>query len=92
MLTEKTTIPFSANSANEHSFVIKLNGFARSCDRPPKAQWPRFEEYMCPACISSTAALIAGVSSTGGILAVCIGKFRNFFITSGLSLFKSKER
>jgi hypothetical protein len=29
----------------------------------------------------------------GGILAVCIGKFRNLFIASGLSLFKkSKEK
>jgi hypothetical protein len=34
---------------------------------------------MCPACIASTAIMIAGAGSTGGILAVCIGKFRNFF-------------
>jgi hypothetical protein len=31
---------------------------------------------MCPACIASTAAVVAGAGSTGGILAVCIGKFR----------------
>jgi hypothetical protein len=31
---------------------------------------------MCPACIASTAVMVAGVGSTGGILAVCIGKFR----------------
>jgi hypothetical protein len=31
---------------------------------------------MCPACIASTAAVVAGAGSTGGILAACIGKFR----------------
>jgi hypothetical protein len=31
---------------------------------------------MCPACIASTAAIIAGVGSTGGLLALCIGRFR----------------
>jgi hypothetical protein len=31
---------------------------------------------MCPACILSTAGMVAGAGSTGGILAVCIGKFR----------------
>jgi hypothetical protein len=31
---------------------------------------------MCPACIASTAAVVAGAGSTGGILALCIGKFR----------------
>ena len=34
---------------------------------------------MCPACIASTAVMVAGVGSTGGILAVCIGKFRKLF-------------
>jgi hypothetical protein len=34
---------------------------------------------MCPACIATTAAALAGAGSTGGILAVCIGKFRKFF-------------
>jgi hypothetical protein len=34
---------------------------------------------MCPVCISSTAAIVAGAGSAGGILAVCIGKFRGFF-------------
>jgi hypothetical protein len=49
---------------------------------------------MCPACIASTAAIaVAGVGSTGGILAVCIAKFRNFFKASGLGLFqKIKEK
>jgi hypothetical protein len=34
---------------------------------------------MCPACIASTVVMVAGAGSTGGILAVCIGKFRKFF-------------
>jgi hypothetical protein len=62
--------------------------------RYPQSFWiriGRFEEHMCPTCISSTAALIAGVSSTGGILAVCIGKFRKFFVASGLGLFQKRK-
>ena len=48
---------------------------------------------MCPACIESTAVMIAGVGSTGGILAFCIGKFRRFLTVSGLGLFqKTKEK
>jgi prephenate dehydrogenase len=34
---------------------------------------------MCPECIASTAVIIAGAGSTGGILAACLGKFRRFF-------------
>jgi hypothetical protein len=41
---------------------------------------------MCPACITSTVAIVAGAGSTGGILALCIGKFRKIF---GV---KSKEK
>ncbi len=41
---------------------------------------------MCPACISSTAVMVAAATSSGGILAVCIGKFRNFFRASDLGL------
>ena len=48
---------------------------------------------MCPACIASTAAMVAAAGSTGGILAVCIGKFRKFFRASGLGRFqKGKEK
>jgi len=48
---------------------------------------------MCPACIASAAVMAAGVGSTGGILAVCIGKLRKFFKASGLNLFqKIKEK
>jgi hypothetical protein len=34
---------------------------------------------MCPVCIATTAAMVAGAGSTGGILAVCVGKFRKVF-------------
>jgi hypothetical protein len=48
---------------------------------------------MCPACIASTAVMVAGAGSTGGILVVCIGKFREFFRARGLGLFqKAKEK
>jgi len=43
---------------------------------------------MCPACIESAAVMIAGAASTGGILAVCIGKVRRYFSPSGTSLFQ----
>lgn len=46
---------------------------------------------MCPVCIASTAAVVAGAGSTGGILAVCIAKFRRFFSLNRLGpLQKSK--
>ena len=41
---------------------------------------------MCPACIASAAVMAAGAGSTGGILTLCIGKFRKFFRASGLHL------
>jgi len=48
---------------------------------------------MCPACISSTALIVVGTVSTSGILAVCIGRFRNFFKATGLGAFqKTKEK
>jgi hypothetical protein len=47
---------------------------------------------MCPACIASTAVMVAGAGSTAGILAVCMGKFRKLFRANGLGLFqKTKE-
>jgi hypothetical protein len=45
---------------------------------------------MCPICIASTA-VVAGAGSTGGILAVCVGKFRSF-LKSNLFFQKSKEK
>ena len=51
------------------------------------------ERHMCPACIASTAVMVAGAGSMGGILALCIGKFRKFFRANSLSLFqKTKEK
>jgi hypothetical protein len=48
---------------------------------------------MCPACIANAAAIVAGAGSTGGILAVCIGKLRKFFRANHLDLFqKTKEK
>jgi hypothetical protein len=48
---------------------------------------------MCPACIASTAVMLAGAGSTGGILAVCIGKFRKIVRSNRLDLFqKTKEK
>ena len=48
---------------------------------------------MCPACIASTAVIVAGAGSTGGILADFIGEFRNFFGANRLGLFqKTKEK
>jgi hypothetical protein len=47
---------------------------------------------MCPVCVASAAAMVAGAGSSGGILAVCLGKFKRFFKASGLTLFqKTKE-
>ena len=46
---------------------------------------------MCPACIANTAVVVAGAGSAGGILAVCVGKFRKFFKASGLGLFKKTK-
>ena len=48
---------------------------------------------MCPACIESTAVIIAAAGSTGGVLAMFIGKFRKIFRGSSLGLFqKAKEK
>jgi hypothetical protein len=45
---------------------------------------------MCPACIASAAVMVAGAASTGGILAVFIGKFSRFLRANGLQ--KTKEK
>ncbi|MFZ0877967.1 MAG: hypothetical protein WA002_00605 [Candidatus Acidiferrales bacterium] len=48
---------------------------------------------MCPACIASAAVMAAGAGSTGGILAVYVGKFRKIFKANGLGrLQKIKEK
>jgi len=46
---------------------------------------------MCPLCIASTAAIVAGAGSTGGILAVCVGKFRRVFRANLLGLFQKAQ-
>ena len=46
---------------------------------------------MCPVCIASTAVMVAGAGSTGGILAVCIGKFRKFLRANHLGLFQKTK-
>jgi hypothetical protein len=47
---------------------------------------------MCPVCIANTAAMVAGAGSTGGFLAICIGRLRSFFRANQLGPFqKAKE-
>jgi hypothetical protein len=46
---------------------------------------------MCPACIATTAVMVAGAGSTGGILAVCIGKFRKVFSANRTVLFQTTK-
>ncbi len=46
---------------------------------------------MCPACIATAAAMVAGAGSTGGILGVCVGKFRKYFTTNRFGLSKRTE-
>jgi len=46
---------------------------------------------MCPVCIASTAVMLAGAGSTGGILALCIGKFRNFFRANNIGLLQHEK-
>jgi hypothetical protein len=54
---------------------------------------PSQEVHMCPVCMAYTAAMVAGAGSTGGILAVCIGRFKKYWSATGLDLFqKAKEK
>jgi len=46
---------------------------------------------MCPACIASSAVMVAGVGSIGGLLAVCIGKLRKLVRASGPGLFQKRK-
>jgi hypothetical protein len=46
---------------------------------------------MCPECILNAAVMVAGAGSTGGILAVCIGKFRKFFRENRFGQFQKAE-
>ena len=48
---------------------------------------------MCPVCIANTALMVAGAGSTGGILAVSIGRFRKLFGLHRFGLFyNAKEK
>ena len=47
---------------------------------------------MCPACVENALVIVAGAGSTGGILALCIGKFRKYFRASDLGFSKRKEK
>jgi len=46
---------------------------------------------MCPACIATTAVMVAGAGSTGGFLAVFIAKFRKFFQANRLGQFQKAQ-
>ena len=46
---------------------------------------------MCPACIASSAVMVAGAGSSGGILAVCIGKFSKIFKAHRITLFQVRR-
>jgi hypothetical protein len=48
-------------------------------------------DAMCPVCIASTVAMVAGAGSTGGILAVCAAKFRKFLRATSLGLFRKNK-
>lgn len=48
---------------------------------------------MCPVCIENAVVMIAGAGSAGGVLAICIAKFRSFLKASGLALIpKTNEK
>ena len=46
---------------------------------------------MCPACIATTAAMVAGAGSAGGFLATCIAKVRKFFRADRLGQFQNAQ-
>ncbi len=46
---------------------------------------------MCPACIENTVVMVAGVASTGGVLAICISKFKGLFRVSCFGLLQKRK-
>jgi hypothetical protein len=46
---------------------------------------------MCPACIATTAVMIAGAGSTGGFLAACVAKIRKFFRANRFAQFQKAQ-
>jgi hypothetical protein len=84
----------NAQASKRGSNCSKSNGVERKRRVPTNARtnYTFRGEHMCPVCIASTAVIVAGAGSTGGILAVCIGKFRRIFRTNRPGLFqKTKE-
>jgi NAD(P)-dependent dehydrogenase (short-subunit alcohol dehydrogenase family) len=61
--------------------------------RKPQRIWVELDEeiHMCLACIASATVMVAGAGSGGGILVVCIRKFRKFFEANRLGLFQKTE-
>jgi hypothetical protein len=45
---------------------------------------------MCPACIATTAVIVAGAGSTAGFLALC-ARVRKFFRTKRFGLFQKRQ-
>ena len=81
--------------------MTSWRGGARSCRGFGSTKEYRFETDEGRASLTdlfrgrstAVAVMVAGAGSTGGILAVCIGKFRRFFRANRLGLFqKTKEK
>jgi hypothetical protein len=47
---------------------------------------------MCPACLESTAVVVAGAGSAAGILAVFVAQFRNVLMASVDLFHKTKGK
>ena len=47
---------------------------------------------MCPVCIARTAVMVAGATSTGGILAAFTGKLKGIFVVTYAGLFRRGGR
>jgi hypothetical protein len=47
---------------------------------------------MCPACIESTAVVVAGAGSAAGVLAILVAKFRNVLIATVDLFHRPKEK
>jgi hypothetical protein len=46
---------------------------------------------ICPVCIANAAAVVAGAGSSGGVLAVCIGKLGKLFRANRVGLFQKRK-
>jgi hypothetical protein len=77
----------------EAQAVATMAAMTRSDEATNTRERPRHVEegHMCPACIESTVAMVAGAASTGGVLAVCISKLRRVLRVSSLGLFQKRK-